>query len=1077
MQWNVAMVSADCPLGRRFTIRTPSRLYSLSAKLAKVHDNTQCQISSFPEVVNSPNQHVQLISSRADEQVSVEVHTHSDAHDNPISPASPVQDLGGMQRLRSLDGPTREHHHGVCGRSEPSSNGCTHKASEPTTRPTTKTATGSIASIASKHSTVFLLRQFLAGRIDMSSPTRNSPRGIRALYLSLRQRSLLHLLTEQDMSTLIGLYGALSVFQSSSNSTNDELVDDSPFLAPTVRRIIKHIDVGTPRTYWTLLAMIVIDKKGLGMKLTLLDKYWIMRGRLAEVANITDSHSLARDEARIESLLHETRSHYRSLTPLINHPNLHLPFLRTLMSVGLTDEVVFRLGQILKRDGQVHPRLQALVWELILSRGHELTQDGKEKLLNCLIQPPSRLSPSSESEPTPFSESSHSFAIDNVVVSVGKLADMFAARLFNPTNEHIPTVLWDWVTSTILSALMRVSDLEVAYRNMVLLALVKAPASFVALQPSLPLFDSSAPGSSDWQTICALALLERTISPRGYTAEPLQEGLAKDLQHMLSFLWDSWSVLEDTRPAVVATAILSSFVYIAGRTKDTRISDACLKYAAAANLFARSNGTAPSLDLSRLVAEYTITQVTNGVDLRTAVHDLLNLLPDLANASEALSQVIVRLCPTALQVAYRLRNVAEHSGMSLSSYALRLLGITFAQAGQLDIALTFVTEPYTLPRHRADILEAIAATIAINERNALTQDLAVKLVTSMSRVFRKTPPSEKSTSNIEETVLSILSTEHPTGAIAVVLAIHASHPGYFTSTFLDTLFRTLVDQRFFRLSSVLFASIHEKYNKVCTRWYGLLMEQYCNADAHHLMRRLRKFRTFFPTRNLWLDRLHCGRRTTRVRTFWLQRLADAHLIPLRYQPKALDLLLRTCRLRAGKRLFYQYQSQHSKETSTVMGNSLLTSVFRHKDRSPPKRLRLLMSILEELTSQSSYVPDRVTLNILLKAFLHLSYRLDANAVRALFDRVILSGYPTGGVVPPGRSIFNVEPNALIDSIQFPELDPEISFERHVKPLYKMFITALFTRGDAQGGRKVVGILKVLQEQDERRKKLQQQTIS
>jgi hypothetical protein len=36
---------------------------------------------------------------------------------------------------------------------------------------------------------------------------------------------------------------------------------------------------------------------------------------------------------------------------------------------------------------------------------------------------------------------------------------------------------------------------------------------------------------------------------------------------------------------------------------------------------------------------------------------------------------------------------------------------------------------------------------------------------------------------------------------------------------------------------------------------------------------------------------------------------------------------------------------------------------------------------------------------------------------------------------------------------------KISFTRHVEPLYKMFIKALYLRKDVAGARKIVGILK------------------
>ena len=47
-------------------------------------------------------------------------------------------------------------------------------------------------------------------------------------------------------------------------------------------------------------------------------------------------------------------------------------------------------------------------------------------------------------------------------------------------------------------------------------------------------------------------------------------------------------------------------------------------------------------------------------------------------------------------------------------------------------------------------------------------------------------------------------------------------------------------------------------------------------------------------------------------------------------------------------------------------------------------------------------------------------------------------------------------------VYLPEMDSPLSFEKHVRPLYKMFIKAFYRRGDIGAVRTVVRILKAVE---------------
>lgn len=69
----------------------------------------------------------------------------------------------------------------------------------------------------------------------------------------------------------------------------------------------------------------------------------------------------------------------------------------------------------------------------------------------------------------------------------------------------------------------------------------------------------------------------------------------------------------------------------------------------------------------------------------------------------------------------------------------------------------------------------------------------------------------------------------------------------------------------------------------------------------------------------------------------------------------------------------------------------------------------------------------------------------------------------GGIVGLGEVPFGTEDGEMVlGGVVLPKLDSRVDFRRHVRPLYRMFVKALFLRGDEVGARRVVGILKLVE---------------
>ena len=100
--------------------------------------------------------------------------------------------------------------------------------------------------------------------------------------------------------------------------------------------------------------------------------------------------------------------------------------------------------------------------------------------------------------------------------------------------------------------------------------------------------------------------------------------------------------------------------------------------------------------------------------------------------------------------------------------------------------------------------------------------------------------------------------------------------------------------------------------------------------------------------------------------------------------------------------------------------------------------------------------------------------IDLPKVKSLFDHMIRGGYPAAPQFLQGDVPFATHPS--VDStLPLPPLPPEISFVKHVRPMYKMFIKAFHLRGDRRAAATVVGILKT-EEAEERARREEKRRV-
>jgi hypothetical protein len=142
---------------------------------------------------------------------------------------------------------------------------------------------------------------------------------------------------------------------------------------------------------------------------------------------------------------------------------------------------------------------------------------------------------------------------------------------------------------------------------------------------------------------------------------------------------------------------------------------------------------------------------------------------------------------------------------------------------------------------------------------------------------------------------------------------------------------------------------------------------------------------------------------------------------------------------------------------TKIGNVYLHAPLRHDPRNG-RLVRHVLRTKDYLGQAYGFIPDRVTVNIVIKAMLRWKTYIDSSMVLSLFDHLVRNGYPASerwlvaNGVPFGTPLGEM-------TLDLSGIHKGIKFTCHVRPLYRMFIKELFLRDNRRAAHRIVGILK------------------
>ena len=736
----------------------------------------------------------------------------------------------------------------------------------------------------------------------------------------------------------------------------------------------------------------------------------------------------------------------------------HLRYLNALLSLkkeDATTEAVAWLCYLMKRDIYCPAGLLEVLWDVVLNGDNTLPGHFKAKIMDVISQRltlPVNFSEKAqarftslppESEPdTPDKHPSFCLTASDLARQIVRI--LFPRVIPSLSGTASQLAIQDWAHSETRRMFSPSAQIEFRWRNLVYLALANTRSSLHSLStfPTLQTIDNHRPSAVDFRLVAAIALIERVTNACD---------VSSDLRGLIRALWASWVDIANNDAqahCAVVRPLLGAFFRVAARTRDETLVTSCVHLASVGFWQFDLGDDAARQQAQLLAVEYLAAAVVSGNTLWERV--VAELPPHMVFPQwqpMLLSKTILRVARMDAQRAVevfqlwrRYLPVPDLSGP---------LGLTLVQEGRVDLAIPMLASVnFTGP-----FLGAILRPLTKQRSRYIDLELAATLAKALLNIFISEAPPRTATAHrcMAWVLLALSCSGQAPAAVSTFKNVYARDPGFFNANVVRTFLRTLLRHKQFSGAAEianLFPHSHwRQFVLLGLAWKG---------GSPRVERRLGR-----SVRPRWLASVVASMRLGRhhpaagLLRHWVTRrsrtAADVR--------NGLKVLMHARGKRLAHRVYSRVRTLHDKGMQTALGNVILDGYVSTKSRGS-RNVRDVLRTLCLLVQEHGFVPDRVTTNIIVKAVLRWTVVYDAALVRRLFDSFVSSGYPGEGVgVPFGSGDAVMKEARVVLGTPIPIPKSKISFTRHVEPLYKMFIKALYLRKDVAGARKIVGMLK------------------
>ncbi|KAF9234115.1 hypothetical protein BU15DRAFT_52979 [Melanogaster broomeanus] len=921
-------------------------------------------------------------------------------------------------------------HHGV------STSGCQESVPGPPT-------------IARTH-TVDILRLILSSdNVSSDHPHVYSPNAIRSLYYSAESRNQLGKLDSNMLSVLIGLFGSLSIDPQTS------LVYRVPLASHLVGE-----SAGRPRSHWAFVQKVGKYKQRNGMTLQDSDRFWLMRAELATVGRLNVSFAAIPD--KVVSAIMRARIHYHIIRRHSFHPDVHAPYFEMLLDTQDPQYLNLAAGDIafaLRTHPVCHPRLLHMLYRLVVQHGAVLCAASQRAILSALWKRACRTDMKSglPSDNRQTEEGSDNYLehLDATALAQALSTTLLGCPYSILSGKHTKT------TNLLFSVFSPAVALPRRWTALTLLSLFNTSAIVYSNELPSPLKDPMPLAASCWQVIFGLATVEKVLQG-SLPALGTPSVSTQSVLVIVHSLYQTWLPIMEARlvPREIACSISASFSRLASVVPHVSLLDACR---ALSNLRVGFDGPQTLADNSMIAHYITATVRVQGVLPDTVFRLLDGFSQDLQRQRQVIAIAVEALTAVDPPLAHALYTTAHAAQKEPGSKVIHTLALSLARVGALDLAVRYLSDYRFSLDQRGTLIAAIARRIREDRRTRYPTSVFASLADELLVLYQFHHPPEHFRGYLEQLLVDLCQNGKTTRAIRVVSFIAQRPPDYFQPRFYMRLCLVVLRHRQFAAAARLIATITATSPKVARSLRLLVERTAIRARTSRAVDRIRIQSTSSFSDSLTRMLGRSGSRSKPLRGPMSLKLSSFLRRSSCVGPwleRVMQELLDSRRLLAAKSLFARVAPVILSKRCTALGNIILHGVSRQPTPRNGRRVRRFLALLAELIKNHGFQPDRVTVNIMIKVMTSWQSMFDSRRLRALFDQLVRGGCPAGEYSPQ-HPPFGTPPvqssNPL--GLSMSKLPSYISFERHSRPLFKMFIKAFYLGNDKQAARKVVGILK------------------
>ncbi|KAJ6607411.1 hypothetical protein B0H10DRAFT_2072240 [Mycena sp. CBHHK59/15] len=917
------------------------------------------------------------------------------------------------------------------------------------------------AEAATRASPLLALQLFLApANLSSPAPQTHTPDALAALYAAARalpRRTGSGVpLNCYALNELLVLFGSLSI-----PAPCPKCIYIHPFAA--------RMPTAPFRTYWPLVLElgeeIRVRKKR--KPRTGAHHYWVMRAHLAAIQVAGDEPVRDDDDPRLAAASEATARYLRIRNTV--DLEVHVPYLHAMVSLQYPKHVpklVNHLCKVLELHANPHHRLVDLAWQLILGSREDPAAPVKERFLATLwtrLRTYPYVYKTRNPKPTRHVFDTVSKRHIRLGVTVPQLCAALATSLFPHFRLLLPPVVWLWAVGQSRAVFNPQQPLDARWSNLVLLSMYVAPRALSSGGGSgVSLGDSPDGASAVWRTVLALAMFERTVE---HSASPSS---SNPVRLAVRRLWRMWKHAHTDVPPLVRRVVVGAFFRLAAKTGDAPLKDSCQRYCVVHGLWGSRVGEtkADLVQTTELFVDYVFAALYTEAKKSAALwSEIFAALPAdspivqwRARVADALFRVFLAQDG---EVAHELYLYCQRYAIPMSTDSAHAMSLLLAFHRPYD-ALGFLSDTRFSPDQVEELLDCVLRTLRRQRHGFRDAELADVLIPVMERLYTGTErvPRNRTKFSIRYALSVMASSQRTLAAITLLRLIHQRQPAFFSIHYFLRTMRTLVNaQRHHHALELLQmvqdfpARASENFRKklslrLAKKGASTLAERAYRAgelhDTREALARAVQFRVNAPAADL----------AQQVLSLFAGQVT--HVPTLKY---AMSLLVRAKRFYAARHVLERRHARLDAGTVTWLGNMILNGILLMKTPKHARLVRHVLHVRDHLVRRVGFQQDRVTVNIIVKMLLRWTTHISAPQIRSLFDHMVRSGYPAAsrwrreGGVP-----FGTQSSSSGDAVTTLGLPAFVSFDRHVRPMYKMFIKALHMQGDRRGARTVIGIL-------------------